>query len=202
MARTPEKPDAPDGKKPSIEEIRTALGKWGGFLDNDILGKIVQQATERDHVQGIVEVKSARFKDTHEDGFKKHVDKEKKIVARQPVAFMDPAATATQQRDQNTVRRDETNIEQQRSSSETIIKRAILGEYIYSTIALILGLSAIIGGSILCIYGVAGHTSFTASVLGLNTNFNDAAPGVVLFVVGLFMIWVTRPKVKLGDLIG
>jgi hypothetical protein len=89
-----------------------------------------------------------------------------------------------------------------RSSSEAVIKAAIYGEYVYSCVALLLGLSAIIGGSILCIYGVTGHTSFTASLLGLSTNLNDAAPGVVLFVIGLFMIWATRPKVKLGDLVG
>jgi hypothetical protein len=86
------------------------------------------------------------------------------------------------------------------SSSASVIKTAILGEYIYASIALILGLSAIIGGSVLCLYGVTGHTSLTASLLGLSTNLNDAAPGVVLFVVGLFMIWATRPKVKLGRL--
>jgi hypothetical protein len=91
---------------------------------------------------------------------------------------------------------------QRRSSSETVIRTAILGEYIYASIALVLGLASIVAGSLLCVYGVAGHTSFTASLLGLNTNLNDAAPGVVLFVVGLFMIWATRPKVKLSDLVG
>jgi hypothetical protein len=49
------------------------------------------------------------------------------------------------------------------------------------------------------LHGVAGHTSWTASLLGLHSNVSDAAPGVVLFIVGLFMIWATKPKVKLKD---
>jgi hypothetical protein len=94
------------------------------------------------------------------------------------------------------------NLRQGGSSSERVIRTAIVGEYIYSITALTLGLAAIIGGCVLGIYGVVGHTSFTASLLGLNTNMNDAAPGVILFVVGLFMIWATRPKIKLRDLMG
>jgi len=34
------------------------------------------------------------------------------------------------------------------------------------------------------------------------STINDAAPGVVLFVIGLFVVWVTRPKVKLKDIKG
>jgi len=88
------------------------------------------------------------------------------------------------------------------SSSERIIQAAILGEYLYACLALLLGVLSIISGSMLCLYGVAGKTSLVASVVGFRANLNDAAPGVVLFVVGLFMIFVTRPRVKLGDLRG
>jgi hypothetical protein len=38
--------------------------------------------------------------------------------------------------------------------------------------------------------------------MGLESSLNDAAPGVVLFVVGVFLVWVTRPKVDLKDLNG
>jgi len=86
------------------------------------------------------------------------------------------------------------------SSTERVIAQAIKGEYLYATLGLILGLAAIIGGVILGLNGVAGSTSWTAQLIGLQSEINDAAPGVVLFIVGLFMIWATKPKVKLKDL--
>jgi hypothetical protein len=75
-------------------------------------------------------------------------------------------------------------------------------EYRYATGGQILGFSSIIGGCTLFIHGVAGNTSWTAEVLGLKSNVTDAGPGTVLFIVGLFMVFVTRPKVKLKDILG
>jgi hypothetical protein len=63
-----------------------------------------------------------------------------------------------------------------------------------------LGLSSIIGGIVLGLNGVADSPYWTAKLLGLESKINDAAPGVVLFIVGLFMVWATKPKVKLKDL--
>jgi hypothetical protein len=90
----------------------------------------------------------------------------------------------------------------QYSHSAEILKVAVRGEYSYGKLGLILGLVSIVGGVILGINGVAGSTSWTTSFLGLKSEINDAAPGVVLFIVGLFMIFLTRPKVKLGKLEG
>jgi|GEM_PF-1944244 len=87
-----------------------------------------------------------------------------------------------------------------RSPAAELIAQAIKGEYRYAMLALILGLTSMIGGVILGIRGVTGSTSWTAKLLGLSSTINDAAPGVVLFVVGLFMVWATRPKIKLRDL--
>ena len=75
--------------------------------------------------------------------------------------------------------------------------KAIGLEYAYAMLGLILGLAAILGGVTLCLHGVTGNTSWTASFIGAQSTINDAAPGVVLFIVGLFMIWVTRPRVKI-----
>ena len=86
------------------------------------------------------------------------------------------------------------------SPSEDIIKAAVRGEFIYAMVGLVLGLAAILGGVILGLRGVTGSTSWTASVLGLKSEISDAAPGVVLFIVGIFFVWITRPKVKLRDL--
>jgi hypothetical protein len=88
------------------------------------------------------------------------------------------------------------------SSSERLIQQAIRGEYLYSMLGLVLGMATIIGGIVLGLHGVGGSTSWTAKVLGLQSQINDAAPGVVLFIVGVFYIWMTRPKVKLRDLKG
>jgi len=87
-----------------------------------------------------------------------------------------------------------------RSPAATLMASAIRGEYIYGMLGLVLGLAAIIGGVILALHGVAGSTSWTAKVLGLESKINDAAPGVVLFIVGLFMIWVTKPTVRMKDI--
>lgn len=88
------------------------------------------------------------------------------------------------------------------SYSARLLGQAIRHEYIYGMLGLVLGLASIIGGVVLCLNGVAGATSWTASLLGLETELNDAAPGVVLFIVGIFLVWATKPKVRLRDLQG
>jgi hypothetical protein len=90
----------------------------------------------------------------------------------------------------------------QRSSSEKLIAQAVRSEYIYGMLGQILGLSSIIGGVVLFLNGVAGSTSWTAKLLGLESNINDAAPGSVLFIVGLFLVRATRPKVDFSNLKG
>jgi len=81
-----------------------------------------------------------------------------------------------------------------------LIWKPYIRSYVYGMLGLILGILSIIGGVILCLNGVAGSTSWTAKLLGLESTINDAGPGVALFVVGLFMVYVTKPKVKLRDL--
>jgi len=89
------------------------------------------------------------------------------------------------------------------SASERLLAQAIAGEYRYAMLGLVLGLACIIGGVILCLNGVAGSASWTAKLFGLfQSKINDAAPGVVLFVVGIFFVLVTKPKVKLDKLRG
>ena len=63
---------------------------------------------------------------------------------------------------------------------------------------LILGLVSILCGSYLLINGVIGTTQFSASIFGNETKLTDAAPGTVLFIVGLFLVVVSRySKIKL-----
>ena len=69
-------------------------------------------------------------------------------------------------------------------------------KFIYSMFGLVVGTLCIAAGTFLGISGVVGHTSWTASLLGFSTNINDAAPGVIVFIVGIFFVLITRFKVK------
>ena len=69
-------------------------------------------------------------------------------------------------------------------------------KFVYSLVGLLVGLFCIIVGMVLGLSGVVGHTSWTASVIGLSTSLTDAAPGVIVFIVGIFMVWITRFSVK------
>lgn len=80
------------------------------------------------------------------------------------------------------------------SSKETPAHHALRTRYLYSTLGLGLGALAIVGGVVLGVSGVTGSTAWTAHVLGLESNINDATPGVMLFIVGVFMVWITKPE--------
>lgn len=66
----------------------------------------------------------------------------------------------------------------------------------YSIAGLVLGLICTIGGIALLIMGVTGASDWYASFLGFESRITQAAPGAVLFVVGLFTALVTRYKFK------
>ena len=67
-------------------------------------------------------------------------------------------------------------------------------QLIYSSCGLVLGLVCVLGGIYLFIEGVTGELDWTASILGQESELLNAAPGAVLFVIGLFIIIVTRYK--------
>ena len=64
--------------------------------------------------------------------------------------------------------------------------------FVYAICGLVVGLICILGGIALFLNGVAGSTAWTAKMLGAESNLSDAAPGALLFVVGLFIVFVTR----------
>lgn len=84
-------------------------------------------------------------------------------------------------------------------SPAPVVKELIRQEYRHAALGMGLGLACIVGGCVLGIAGVAGHTSWTAKVLGLNSNLTDATPGVILFIVGVVTVFITRPKVNISD---
>jgi hypothetical protein len=88
-------------------------------------------------------------------------------------------------------------VEVERARSQAEFHRLALKlKFAYSIVGLVLGLSCILAGLILGLFGVVGHTSLTASLFGFTTNLSDAAPGVVVFVVGIFMVLITRFGVR------
>jgi hypothetical protein len=67
-----------------------------------------------------------------------------------------------------------------------------LYQFVYSLCGLVFGLACLVGGVLLFLNGVAGSVSWTARILGAESQVSDAAPGAILFVVGLFVVIVTR----------
>lgn len=63
--------------------------------------------------------------------------------------------------------------------------------FIYAMAGLMLGLACALLGVVL-FHGVAGSSGWVVELLGLKSTLSDAAPGVVLFVVGLVVVFVTR----------
>lgn len=71
-----------------------------------------------------------------------------------------------------------------------------LYQFVYSLCGLVLGFACLVSGVILFLNGVAGSANWTARWLGAESSISDAAPGALLFVVGLFVVIATRFTVK------
>jgi hypothetical protein len=69
-------------------------------------------------------------------------------------------------------------------------------QLIYSLAGLVFGLACIVGGIVLFFHGVAGSSSWVGEFIGVQSKLSDAAPGTVLFVVGLAVVWLTRFAVR------
>ena len=76
-------------------------------------------------------------------------------------------------------------------------KRAVRYQLIYSMSGLVVGLACVIGGIVLFLHGVTGSITWIAEFLKLKSKVTDAAPGAILFIVGLFVVWVTRFGIKI-----
>ena len=81
--------------------------------------------------------------------------------------------------------------------SDSIHRLGLKLKFIYSIFGLAVGSGSITLGCILFLSGITGGTTWTFSALGIaESNLSDAAPGIILFVVGLFLVVFTRFKVK------
>ena len=70
-------------------------------------------------------------------------------------------------------------------------------QLIYSIAGLVVGLACIIGGIILLLHNVLGSTDWTVNMLGAKSVLKKAAPGTLLFVAGLLIVYVTRYVLKI-----
>ena len=84
---------------------------------------------------------------------------------------------------------DSTSKESKNSEISTLTVRL---HFIYSICGLIVGVLCMIGGGLLIFQGVFGSVSWTTEFLGFESELSDASPGVVLFVIGLAVVYITR----------
>lgn len=78
------------------------------------------------------------------------------------------------------------------SKNPGVVTKLSKHQLLYSIAGLILGGVCMLGGIILFLNGVTGSTSWTAKLLGTESQLSDAAPGAVLFIVGMFIVLITK----------
>lgn len=78
------------------------------------------------------------------------------------------------------------------SKNPDVVTELSKHQLLYSIAGLILGTVCMLGGIVLFLNGVTGSTSWTAKFLGAESQLSDAAPGAVLFIVGLFIVLITK----------
>jgi len=69
-------------------------------------------------------------------------------------------------------------------------------QLIYALAGLVVGFGCVAGGLGLFLHGIYGSSSWVGDFIGVQSKLADAAPGTVLFIVGLLVIVVTRFSVR------
>lgn len=69
-------------------------------------------------------------------------------------------------------------------------------QLMYSSLGLVAGVLFVLAGLVLFFMGISGSIEWSAKLLGASSSMANAAPGVVLFIVGLFTIFITRYRFK------
>ncbi len=91
---------------------------------------------------------------------------------------------------------DSTSAHSLLKSDRGFFRKANAYEFWYAVFGLVVGVICVIAGLALFLNGVTGSTSWTARVLGAESKLSDAAPGVVFGILGFFIIYVTRYRVR------
>lgn len=82
------------------------------------------------------------------------------------------------------------------SNKPKILEKIISFQFIYSLAGLIIGSLCLVLGTFLLYSGVVGSTTWTANVLGFKSEISDAGPGLIIALIGLFIIFITRFCIK------
>lgn len=69
-------------------------------------------------------------------------------------------------------------------------------QLIYSILGVILGSVCVIFGGYLSLNVFLNESKLLITVMGMKSEIRDAGPGVILFVVGLFIVYISRFKVR------
>lgn len=80
-----------------------------------------------------------------------------------------------------------------------LIKKVIQYQFIYSICGLIMGLLCTIGGIILLMKGISGSINLSSKTESMTHSITNASPGVILFFVGLYVVWATKFKAALKN---
>lgn len=75
-------------------------------------------------------------------------------------------------------------------------KKVLLYQFLYSLAGLLSGLLCVLGGLFLFVNGIVGEGKWTADFFGVV--ISDAAPGVVLFIVGVSMAQLSKFSVRVS----
>ncbi|MES2365264.1 MAG: hypothetical protein V4563_05185 [Pseudomonadota bacterium] len=70
-------------------------------------------------------------------------------------------------------------------------------QFIYSILGLVLGLICIAGGITLFFAGVTGSINWTTKMGSAESSLVNGSPGIILFLVGLFVVWISRFSIML-----
>ncbi len=74
---------------------------------------------------------------------------------------------------------------------------AMISQPIYSFLGLVFGSGFMLGGIVLCLTGYAGSSHFVADFLGHKIDLSGASAGVIPALFGVFIIYITKFKVKI-----
>jgi hypothetical protein len=78
-------------------------------------------------------------------------------------------------------------------------ERSIKLQFVYSLAGLFFGLVCIAFGILLFYLGITGNINWSTSVWGAESRIGNCAPGAILFIIGLLIVWITRFHVRIKN---
>lgn len=69
-------------------------------------------------------------------------------------------------------------------------------QLVYSIVGMGVGLACVLSGGYLSLNGYSNNSKWLITAMDLKSEISDAGPGVILFVVGVLIIYTSRFRVK------